>query len=129
GRGDGSATCAARPMRFDGRKIRLYLFKSGEIGNDLCHLLGCGGAVSSDNMVVIVFRALVTGYIDVDEGAKTIVLAEVAARIFIACCAIVDVGNGLKADKSSRSSIAPETQRLLSCADCAGFAAVLVNNN
>src|ERR1700730_12867232 len=78
---------------------------------------------------MIVFRGLSTGYVDVDEGTQAIVLAEVAARVFVARCAIANVRDGFEADKCGLASIVPKAVCLLGRANSPGFTAVLMDDN
>src|SRR5215467_4753807 len=96
------ATCAAGPMRFGRGQVCLNLFESGESGHDFCDYLRRGGAVFCDGSAMM-FGVLFAVYIDVDKGAQAVVLAEIAACIFVARCAIVDVRNGFKTDKGGGS--------------------------
>src|SRR3981081_2904379 len=80
-------------------------------------------------MGVIVFQGSSTGYIDVDEGTQAIVLAEVAARVFVARRSITDVRDGFQTDERAPPPIVPKAGRPLSWANCAGFAAVLMHDN
>ena len=116
-------------MRFDGRKVRLNLLEGRQIGYDLDYLFHRSGAVVCSCVGVIMFRGLSACYIDVDEGTQAIVLAEVAARVFVARRAIADVRNGFQTDKRGLPFIVSEVMRLLSCANCAGFTAVLMHDN
>src|SRR5260370_7614310 len=77
----------------------------------------------------MVFLSLSTGFIDVDEGTQAIVLAEIAARVFVARCAIAYVRDGVETNKRGLASVVPKAVRLLGCADCAGFTAVLMHDN
>src|SRR5437879_2646655 len=115
-------------MRFDGSKVRLNLLEGRQTGYDLGYLYR-SGAVFCGSMGVIVFRSFSTSYIDVDEGTQAIVLAEVAARVFVARSAIADVRDGFETNKRGLPSIVPKAVRLLGCADCAGFTAVLMHDN
>src|SRR5260370_27186120 len=116
-------------MRFDGRKVRLNLLERRQIGHNLCDLFHRSGAVFCDRVRVMVFLSLSTGYIDVDEGTQAIVLAEIAARVFVARCAIAYVRDGVETNKRGLASVVPKAVRLLGCADCAGFTAVLMHDD
>ena len=66
---------------------------------------------------------------NVDEGAQAVVLAEMAARIFVARGAVFDLANGIEADEGGLQAVAPQAQRFLRRTDRAGFAAVLVHDD
>src|SRR5581483_12373689 len=66
------------------------------------------------------------GGLDVDKGAQTLVLAEVAARGFVAGRGIGDGGNALKADELGLFPVLPQAHGLEGTADGSGFTAVLV---
>src|SRR5580765_4099285 len=66
---------------------------------------------------------------NVDERAETVVLAEVAARIFVARGAVFDFADGLQANKSCLLAIAPQPQRFLRSTDRTRFAAMLVDDD
>src|SRR5258708_24263853 len=80
-------------------------------------------------MDMIVLRRLSAGQVHIDEGTQAIVLAEIAACIFVSRCPVAYVCDGLKADEGCLSSVGPEPQRLLRCSDCAGAAAVIMHDN
>ena len=66
---------------------------------------------------------------DVDEGTQAIVLAEIAARGFVARRAVFNLANSIQTDESCLLTISPQTQCLLRGANRARFTAVLVHNN
>ena len=66
---------------------------------------------------------------DVDECAQAIVLAEIAARCFVARGAVFDLADGIEANECRLLAIPPQAQRFLRRADCARFAAVLVHDD
>ena len=65
----------------------------------------------------------------VDESAQAIVLAEIAARGFIARGAVFDFTHRLESDERRLQSVAPQPQRFHRRADRARFAAVLVDDD
>src|SRR6185295_10970688 len=65
----------------------------------------------------------------VDKRAQAVVLAEVAASVLVAGCAVRNITHGVKPDKAGRSAVAPQPQRLDTRPDRARFAAVLVHDN
>src|SRR5580704_5326824 len=65
----------------------------------------------------------------VNEGAQTIVLAEIATGRFIARCAVLDLAHGLEPDERRLLPVAPQTQRFLRGADRPGLSAVLMHND
>src|ERR1039457_7478221 len=67
--------------------------------------------------------------IHVDEGAQAIVLAEIAAGIFVAGGAIADLLYRIESNEGSAMAVLVETNDLHACADCARLAAMLVHNN
>ena len=46
----------------------------------------------------------------VDEGSETIILAEIAARAFVARGTVFDLANRIKANKGSLQAITPQAQ-------------------
>src|SRR3954471_23048021 len=66
---------------------------------------------------------------DVDKRSQAIVLAEVAARIFVARRAVLDFAYSVEADESSLLTITPQTQGLLRGANRTGLPTVLVHND
>src|SRR5579862_979615 len=66
---------------------------------------------------------------DVDKGAQAIVLAEVAARIFVAGGPVFDFSNRLEPDERGARAIAPQAQGFCARANCAGFPAMFVNED
>src|SRR5438270_1153248 len=114
-------------MRFDDRKIRLNLLKGRQTGYDLDYFFRRSRAVFCDGLGVILVHGFSAGYVDVDESAQAIVLAKIAARVFVARCPIANVRDSFEANKRGLASVAPEAVRLLGCSDCAGFAAVFVH--
>src|SRR5580700_6955322 len=65
----------------------------------------------------------------VDEGAQTVVFAEVAAGPFIARCAVLDLADGLEPDERRLLPVAPQTKRFLRGADRPGLSAVLMHDD
>src|ERR1700730_17337078 len=66
---------------------------------------------------------------DVDERAKTGVLAEIAASIFVARRSVFDFAHRIKPNERSAHSVAPETRSFHARANGAGFAAMLVHDD
>ena len=67
--------------------------------------------------------------LDVDEGAQALVLAEVAARGFVARGGEGDGGDLVEADEGGLLAVLPQAHRFEGAADGAGFAAVLVHDD
>ena len=83
---------ARRAMgRFDGRQVGLDGFEAGELRSGYGDFFRCRGAIGRDGRCL-----LCAAHVHIDEGAQAVVLAEVAARVFVACCAIADVGDGFE---------------------------------
>ena len=80
-------------------------------------------------MNVIVFCGLAACDVDIDEGAQAVVLAEVAARVFVASGAVSNVGYGFESNEGCLLAVRPEPQSFLRCADGSGFAAVFVHDD
>ena len=49
---------------------------------------------------------------NVDESSQAIVLAEIAARVFVASGAVLDLANGIESDESGLLPVLPQAQRL-----------------
>src|ERR1017187_5618682 len=67
--------------------------------------------------------------IHVDEGAQAIVLAEIAAGIFVPRGAIADLLYRIESDEGSALAVLVETNDLHACSDRARFAAMLVHDD
>ena len=65
----------------------------------------------------------------VNEGAQAVVLAEIAARVFVARGAVADVLNGIEPDEGGAMTVLVETNGFDRRADCARLAAVFVNDD
>src|ERR1700755_3306692 len=103
-----ACTCAARAVRFDGRKIGLYLLECGKSIEDLCNLRWSGGSVFCDCMHrgllfacfwFVVFGVLLSCHVDVDEGTEAVVLAKVTTGVFISRRAVANICNRLETDE------------------------------
>src|SRR5215469_2219283 len=70
-----------------------------------------------------------SGDVNVDECTQAVVLTEVAAGVLVARGAVTDVADGVETDKRGFMAVPPKTQGFLCGADCAGFAAVLVDDD
>src|SRR6185369_12836747 len=66
---------------------------------------------------------------DVDKGAETVILAEIAARVLVTRGAVLDLANSFKTYEAGLESVPPQAQRFLRRADCARFATMLVNDD
>jgi len=66
---------------------------------------------------------------NVDEGAQAVVLAEVAAGIFVAGGAVFDFADGVESDKGRLAALAPKAEGFLGGADRARFTAVFMDDN
>src|ERR1035438_1174449 len=67
--------------------------------------------------------------IHVDEGAQAVVLAEIAAGIFIPRGAISDLLYRIESDEGSAMAVLVEANDLHARSDCARLAAVLVHDD
>src|SRR5580658_7940290 len=65
----------------------------------------------------------------IDKGAQTIVLAEMAARLFVASRTVFDLSHGIESDKRGLQPVAPQAERLNGSTDGPRLAAEFVNNN
>src|ERR1700743_387971 len=84
----------------------------------------------SSSMVITWCDYLLSAHhIYIDKGAQAVVLAEIAACIFIASCAITNIGDCFYTDEGGLFSIGPESQSLLCCTDRSGLTAVFVDND
>ncbi len=143
--GMGSATLFGvdRPKHFvrgDFDKIRVLVFDFIDSGLDVLHIIDIFDqaffAGGDDQALLAVHERDLGDFLDgheaqivlgrgadIDERAQAIVLAEIAARSFVARGAVFDLADSLKPDEGSLLAVAPQTQGLDCSADSAGFAA------
>src|SRR5580692_7178693 len=65
----------------------------------------------------------------IDEGAQTIVLAEMTTRLLVSGRAVFDFSHGIQTDKCRLLADTPQSQRLSRGSDRAGFTTELVNDD
>ena len=116
-------------MRFSGRQVSLNMLQGWKAIDDCCDLVRRSHTVFSDVMNMIVMLGMAAGDIDVDEGAQAIILAEVAARGFVARGAVLNLADRVQADESCLLAISPEPQGFLGRANGAGFSTMFVHND
>src|SRR5215467_10297954 len=66
---------------------------------------------------------------NVDERTQAVILAEVAARVFVTRGSVLDLSYRIESDEGRLLAVAPQTQRFLGGADRARLSAVLVHDN
>ena len=67
--------------------------------------------------------------IHIDECTQAVVLAEIAARVFVASRAIADVADRIQADERRLPPVLPEPECFDSRADRAGLSAMLMHDH
>src|ERR1700733_14598684 len=119
------AGAAGRTMRLDGRQVGLNLFEAGQF-----HTCGYDFFCRRRTIFPTGSRLLLSvGDVDIDERAQAVVLAEVAARVLIAGCAIEVVFDRSQTDEARLPAVRPEPQCFLGSADRTGFTAMFVDND
>ena len=83
------------------------MFEGGEGRHDCCDFFCGGRAVFCCCVDMLVFCGLITCDIYVDECAQAVVLAEVAARVFVAGGAVSNVGYGFEAYEGCLLAVGP----------------------
>src|ERR1700733_13867207 len=92
---------------------------------DFCNLFRSGSAIVARGC------GLFSGscYIHIDKGSQAVVLAEIAASIFVAGGGGADVRDFFEADESGLLSVAPEPQSFLCRADRSRLTAVFMDDD